>query len=110
MDDMVQRIAIEVADTHELRLVARIPGCSMDERVMTEIEAAATDLGVATLRMPSGAGHDAMVLRRHVPAGMLFVPSIGGRSHDIAEDTHKQDLVTGARVLAGTLDRLTRGQ
>jgi len=37
---------------------------------------------------------------------MLFVPSIGGRSHDIVEDTHEDDIVLGCEVLARVVDRL----
>ena len=51
-------------------------------------------------RMPSGAGHDAQVLAQHMPAGMLFIPSIGGVSHDFSEDSHEQDIVLGCEVLA----------
>jgi N-carbamoyl-L-amino-acid hydrolase len=50
--------------------------------------------------MPSGALHDASNLSRMMPVGMLFVPSIGGISHDFAEDTAEADLVTGLKVLA----------
>ena len=50
--------------------------------------------------MPSGALHDASNIARMMPAGMLFVPSIGGISHDFAEDTDEADLVTGLKVLA----------
>ena len=46
--------------------------------------------------MPSGAGHDAQVLATIMPAGMLFVPSIGGVSHHWTEDTADADIVTGA--------------
>jgi N-carbamoyl-L-amino-acid hydrolase len=84
-------------------------GARVDDRVALVIESVAGDLGVSSLRMVSGAGHDARVVGRHVPAGMLFVPSIGGRSHDIAEDTNDHDLVTGTRVLAGVTSRLLRG-
>jgi N-carbamoyl-L-amino-acid hydrolase len=56
--------------------------------------------------MPSGAGHDAMVLGRFIPAAMLFVPSIGGRSHDIVEDTAEADIVLGCDVLADTVAKL----
>ena len=35
------------------------------------------------MRLPSGGGHDAMVMARYMPTAMLFVPSIGGRSHDV---------------------------
>lgn len=51
-------------------------------------------------RMPSGAGHDAQILARRVPAGMLFVPSIGGISHHWREDTGEEDIVLGCQVMA----------
>lgn len=51
-------------------------------------------------RMPTGAGHDAQILAEIMPAAMLFVPSIGGISHDIAEDTAPEDIVLGCQVLA----------
>lgn len=50
--------------------------------------------------MPSGAGHDAQILARVMPAAMLFVPSKGGISHDIREDTDESDIVLGCQVLA----------
>jgi len=56
--------------------------------------------------MPSGAGHDAMVLGRFIPAAMLFVPSIRGRSHDITENTAEADIVLGCEVLADAVDKL----
>jgi N-carbamoyl-L-amino-acid hydrolase len=49
--------------------------------------------------MPSGAGHDAQNIARHIPAAMLFVPSINGISHHWAEDTKDEDLVLGVQVL-----------
>ena len=52
------------------------------------------------VRMPSGAGHDAQILAKRVPAAMLFVPSIGGISHHWAEDTKEADIVLGCAVLA----------
>jgi N-carbamoyl-L-amino-acid hydrolase len=51
-------------------------------------------------RMPSGAGHDAQILAEAMPASMLFVPSIGGISHHIAEDTKHEDIVLGGQVAA----------
>jgi N-carbamoyl-L-amino-acid hydrolase len=51
-------------------------------------------------RMPSGAGHDAQIIGKIMPAAMLFVPSIGGISHDIAEDTAPEDILLGCQVLA----------
>jgi N-carbamoyl-L-amino-acid hydrolase len=52
------------------------------------------------VRMPSGAIHDAQRLATRMPAGMLFVPSIGGISHHWSEDTSDADIVLGAQVFA----------
>ena len=60
------------------------------------------------IRMASGAGHDAQILARELPAGMLFIPSIGGISHDIAEDTAAEDIVRGCRTLATATTALLR--
>jgi N-carbamoyl-L-amino-acid hydrolase len=49
--------------------------------------------------MPSGAGHDAQMLARVCPSAMVFVPSVGGLSHNPAELTHPDDLAAGADVL-----------
>ena len=58
--------------------------------------------------MPSGALHDASNLAGLMPVGMLFVPSIGGISHDFAEDTAEDDLVTGLKVLAAAVARMAQ--
>jgi N-carbamoyl-L-amino-acid hydrolase len=60
-------------------------------------------------RMPSGAGHDAQVLARIMPAGMMFVPSIGGISHHWTEDTSDEDILFGAQVYADAAGRLLKG-
>ena len=51
-----------------------------------------------SLRMPSGAGHDAQILATIMPAGMMFVPSIGGISHHWSENTADEDIIVGAQV------------
>jgi beta-ureidopropionase / N-carbamoyl-L-amino-acid hydrolase len=71
------------------------------------IEAASTAFaGGRSVRMPSGAGHDAQVLATIMPAGMLFVPSIGGISHHWSENTADADIVTGAQVFVEACRRL----
>ena len=65
--------------------------------------------GGRSIRMPSGAGHDAQVLATIMPAGMLFVPSIGGVSHHWSENTEDADIVTGAEVFVDTCRRLLAG-
>jgi beta-ureidopropionase / N-carbamoyl-L-amino-acid hydrolase len=82
----------------------------MDGVFQKAIEAAsAAFAGGRSIRMPSGAGHDAQVLATIMPAGMLFVPSIGGISHHWTENTADADIVTGARVFADACRRLLAG-
>jgi N-carbamoyl-L-amino-acid hydrolase len=88
--------------------IARIAPTLMDEYLEDLIEASAAKHGTTAMRMPSGAGHDAMVVGRYVRAGMLFIPSIGGRSHDIVEDTPVEDIVLGCEVLASVVERLEK--
>jgi len=79
----------------------------MDGVFQDEIEAASRAVaGGRSVRMPSGAGHDAQMLATIMPAGMLFVPSIGGVSHHWTENTADEDIVTGAQVFAETCRRL----
>jgi N-carbamoyl-L-amino-acid hydrolase len=73
---------------------------------LTPMAGAAAELGLSHREMPSGAGHDAQSMARLGPAGMIFVPSVGGISHSPEEFTHPQDVVGGANVLLGALLRL----
>jgi N-carbamoyl-L-amino-acid hydrolase len=82
----------------------------MDASIQNAIEAASLAFaGGKSIRMPSGAGHDAQVLATVMPAGMLFVPSIGGISHHWSENTEDADIVTGAEVFVDACRRLLKG-
>ena len=82
----------------------------MDTRFQDAIGAAsAACAGGRSIRMPSGAGHDAQMLATIMPAGMLFVPSIGGISHHWTENTADADIVTGAQVFVEACRRLLGG-
>ena len=75
------------------------------------IEAAASRRGLRFARLPSGAGHDAQMIAKLGPIGMIFVPSVAGVSHSPRELTRFEDCAQGADVLLGTileLDRLDR--
>ena len=79
----------------------------MDAAFQQAIEAASTAMaGGRSIRMPSGAGHDAQILATVMPACMLFVPSIGGISHHWTENTDDADIVTGAEVFVDACRRL----
>lgn len=70
-----------------------------DPGLVALVEAAAAGRGLPTLRMTSGAGHDAQMMARICPAAMIFVPSQGGISHNPREHTAEADLIAGANVL-----------
>ncbi|MGR8950627.1 MAG: M20 family metallo-hydrolase [Gammaproteobacteria bacterium] len=77
----------------------------MNGDLMRMIEDAADECGASSMRMRSGAGHDAMFVAPHIPTAMLFVPSIDGRSHDVSEDTSVEDIALGLTVLARAVER-----
>ncbi len=78
----------------------------LDVALIEVLERAAVAAGASRRRMASGAGHDAMVIGRQVPAAMLFIPSRGGISHSPAEHSSPDDVELGMRVLAGALREL----
>ncbi len=92
-----------------LEVISRATPAVMDAGVQAAIEKAAGELvpGKHT-RMPSGAGHDAQNLARHLPSGMLFVPSIGGISPPWTETTRDEDILAGGRVYAAAIGELLR--
>ena len=62
--------------------------------------------GLRTLPLPSGAGHDAQNMAKLAPTGMIFVPSVDGRSHSPAELTTWEDIDAGANVLLAMVHAL----
>jgi beta-ureidopropionase / N-carbamoyl-L-amino-acid hydrolase len=85
------------------RTLARFEPVAFDPAVVNLVEATARGLGHSVRRLPSGAGHDAQMLARVCPAGMIFVPSVAGISHNVKEFTALSDLEAGANVLLHTL-------
>lgn len=79
---------------------------AMDPFLAGEIEAAMRDAGCEPHRMVSGAGHDAMVLAEKVPAGMIFLRTPGGISHDPAESVDAEDVGLAIECGLRLLDRL----
>ena len=94
----------------EERLLQRVDPGPMDERAMLAVEKAAKAAGFTSKRMPSGAIHDALHMAECCPATMIFVPSIGGRSHCPTEDTDPRHLAQGCEALARSLVELASVQ
>lgn len=81
------------------RTLARFEPVAFDPMVVNLVEQQTQALGCSHRRMPSGAGHDAQMLARVCPSTMIFVPSVGGLSHNVREHTEPADLQRGAQVL-----------
>ena len=76
---------------------------TFDPMVPNAVEKAAKAQGLGTLRMASGAFHDAQFMMPLCPTGMIFVPCRGGVSHHPSEYSEPGQLAAGARVLAAVL-------
>ncbi|WP_435660929.1 hydantoinase/carbamoylase family amidase [Leisingera caerulea] len=114
METLIRETAQEIAADHnvtaELGTVMGIEPAALDARFQAELAAAAEALAPGKWqKMPSGALHDAANLAKVMPAGMLFVPSIGGISHAFDEDTDEADLVLGLQVLDSAARALAAG-
>ena len=77
----------------------RVEHSPFDEKLVQRILSVADDLGYSGLHMVSGAGHDASYMNQVCPTAMIFVPSIGGRSHVEVENTTWEDCEAGSNVL-----------
>jgi N-carbamoyl-L-amino-acid hydrolase len=77
----------------------RVEHSPFDEKLVQRVLETADDLGYPGHYMVSGAGHDASYMNQVAPTAMIFVPSIGGRSHVEVENTTWEDCEAGANVL-----------
>jgi N-carbamoyl-L-amino-acid hydrolase len=106
-EERLWAFAAQVADDEGVEWkresLARFEPVRFDPRIIDLVERSARGLDLPVRRLPSGAGHDAQMLARMCPAGMIFVPSVGGLSHNVREHTAPDDLVAGARVLLRVL-------
>ena len=107
IDEFINGLLIQ----SDLRLkreeMVRFAPVQFDAAVVDLVESAADRLGCSVKRMPSGAGHDAQMMAAICPTAMIFVPSVNGVSHNVAELTLDADLENGANVLLNACLALT---
>jgi len=103
---VVERLVAEMNARGGVKITATpsrapIAPTQMDPGLRAHLEAAAERHAPGKWQaMPSGAFHDAGIVSAVLPSAMLFIPSIGGISHDFAEDSRDEDIVLGCQVLA----------
>ena len=113
LGEAVQARGREIADATDTKITFRraehiLPALA-DAAIQAHIESAARSLGLAFMHLPSGAGHDAQLLAKLGPMGMIFVPSIAGISHSPKELSTWGDCANGANVLLATILAIDRG-
>ncbi len=87
----------------------RVEHSPFNQELVKNIADSAKMLGYPSLPMVSGAGHDASYMNQIAPTAMIFVPSIGGRSHVEVEKTKWEDCEAGTNVLLHTILKSAKG-
>jgi len=105
--DYLTVIARDEGVTITTRPLARFEPVLFHDMVIDTVEKIAREDGLSHMRMPSGAGHDAQMLARICPSGMIFVPSHRGISHNPAEHTDADQIIAGANVLMKVMLQLS---
>lgn len=112
LGEEIQKRAQEIAKETKTEIIVRKiehhPPAVANPGIQATIEATAAELGLKTMRLPSGAGPDAQMAAKVAPMRMIFVPSVDGISHSPKEFTRWQDCANGANVLLHTILALDR--
>lgn len=103
LDAFVAEMANSEGLHFEKKVLVRFPPVHFDPDMVDLIEAKAKALNFSTRRMPSGAGHDAQMMAAVCPTAMVFVPSVGGISHNVKEYTKMEDVERGVEVMLGVV-------
>ncbi len=97
------QIAVETETKIVMERYFHLEPALADPALQAGIESASVSLGLKSMHLPSGAGHDAQELAKIGPMAMIFVPSVNGVSHSPNELTRWSDCANGANVLLRTL-------
>lgn len=106
--NFVGELSCELNFSYEIRELSSDEPVKLSEHAINLLEDEATKLGVKTLTLPSGAGHDAMNLTKLASSvGMLFIPCVDGISHNTKEAINFKDAVAATKILTNALIRLS---
>jgi len=110
LEERIRSLCATISQERRLGLAMRTlqekPPVAMHPDVRAVLTRAARECGVQATELVSGAGHDAQILAARCKVGMLFVPSIGGRSHCPEEATSPEHIELGTTVLGRALEML----
>jgi len=93
----------------ELKNLIKDRPVKLSEEMIDLLESCAGELKIPSLRLPSGAGHDAMNMTELAGrVGMLFVPCKDGISHNVNESINWHDAFAATKVLAAAMLNLAK--
>jgi allantoate deiminase len=102
-----EEVATRRGLTVSLEVLQDLAESPCDPALTTLLEGAVRAAGVRPRRLPSGAGHDAMVMATLCPTAMLFIRCRGGISHNPAEWVDPADAALAARAMLGFIEALS---
>ena len=106
--NFVGELSRELNFSYEIRELSSDEPVKLSEHAINLLEDEAKKLGIKTLTLPSGAGHDAMNLTKLASSvGMLFIPCVDGISHNTKEAINFKDAVAATKILTNALIRLS---
>ncbi len=106
--NFVGELSRELKFSYEIRELSSDEPVKLSEHAINLLEDEAKKLGIKTLTLPSGAGHDAMNLTKLASSvGMLFIPCVDGISHNTKEAINFDDAVAATKILTNALIRLS---
>ena len=107
--DGIKAYAAQITDASiAIETISEKDSVWCDRSIMKQIQAVCEEKGIDPAVMTSGAGHDAKAIAKRLPIAMIFVPSVGGISHNKLEFTEWEDLDLGAEILFETLLKLDK--
>lgn len=106
----IETIVNRATETHSLKsniqLIGESKSVKLSSKIIKQIEKTTEEMGYSYLKMNSGAVHDAAMLTDVTNVGMIFIPSIGGKSHCPEEFTKEEDIEKGSNLLLNTVVKL----
>ena len=105
---LLRDIAVRRRIEMETRIYQEIPATALDAGIIAAVREAIAACGLEVLELSSGAGHDAMMMAKLCPSGMIFLRCKDGISHNPAESITVEDADMGVRVLLETVRRVDR--
>jgi len=106
--NFIKELSCELKFSYEIRELSSDEPVKLSEHAINLLEDEAKKLGIKTLTLPSGAGHDAMnLIKLASSVGMLFIPCVDGISHNVKEAINFDDAVMATKILTNALIRLS---